>query len=123
MRVSGRRIGGDSYCWGTRSKKRRPPKRPPHLLKSVVALPPSIDVPRTIPIGLTDAALHRPTRSAAVPRAPSATIIVVIAVTVRISTDADVYARRVEVNALRFLVKAAIALSFISAAADRHGAA
>jgi hypothetical protein len=41
-------------------------------LISVVALPPSIDVPRTIPIGLTNAALHRPTRSAAVPCAPSA---------------------------------------------------
>jgi hypothetical protein len=59
-------------------KKRRPPKRPPHWLKSVVALPPSIDVPRTIPIGLTNAALHRPTRSAAVPCAPSAVVIVIV---------------------------------------------
>jgi len=45
---------------------------------SVVALPPSIDVPRTIPIGLTDAALHRPTRSAAVPCAPSTTAVVAV---------------------------------------------
>jgi len=50
-------------------------------------------------IGLTDAALHRPTRSAAVVR--SATIIIVIAVTVRIATDANVYARRINVKALR----------------------
>src|SRR5690348_8708618 len=48
------------------------------MLKSVVALSPSIDIPRTIPIGLTDAALHRPTRSAAVPCAPSAVVIVIV---------------------------------------------
>jgi hypothetical protein len=46
------------------------------MLKSVVALPPSIDVPRTIPIGLTDAALHRPTRWAAV---PATAVVAVIA--------------------------------------------
>ena len=71
------------------------------MLPSVVALPPSVDVPRTIPIGLTDAALHRPTRSAAVPRAPSAVIIVIAMAVIRIAADANVDTRRVEVNALR----------------------
>ena len=44
------------------------------MLISPVALPPSIDVPRTIPIGLTDAALNSPTR----PAGPSTTAIVVV---------------------------------------------
>src|SRR5262249_48137908 len=61
------------------AKKRRPPKRPPNKLKSVVALPPSIDIPRTITIRLTDATLDRPMRRAAVPRTPSATVVAVIA--------------------------------------------
>jgi hypothetical protein len=55
------------------------------MLKSVVALPPSIDVPRTIPIGLTHAALNGPTRSAAVP----ATAIVVIIVMTMARADID----------------------------------
>src|SRR5215831_10301951 len=72
------------------------------MLPSVIALPPSIDVPRTIAIGLTNTALYRPTRSAAVPRAPSAVIIVIAMAVIRIAADANVDARRVEVNALRF---------------------
>jgi hypothetical protein len=65
---------------GAQGQKRRPPKRPPQMLISIVALPPSIEVPRTIPVGLTDAALHRPTRSAAIPCA--AAVVIVIAMVV-----------------------------------------
>jgi hypothetical protein len=56
------------------------------MLLSVVALPPAIDVPRTIPIGLTDAALHRPTRSAAV----ATTIVVIAMIPMMAVTDIDV---------------------------------
>jgi hypothetical protein len=56
-------------------QKRRPPKRPPHMLSiSPVLVRPAINVPRTILIGLTDAALNSPTR----PAGPSTTAIVVV---------------------------------------------
>jgi hypothetical protein len=81
---------------GHKAKKRRPPKRPPHMLKSVVALPASIDVPRTMAIGLTDAALNSPTRSAAIPYATTV-IIIIMPVVVR-AANANMYAGRIEIN-------------------------
>src|SRR5262249_17074270 len=75
---------------GHKVEKRRPPKRPPHILHSIVALSPSIDVPRTIPIGLTDAPLHSVAGRTAIPASPSATIIVVIVPMVVRITDAEV---------------------------------
>src|SRR5262249_21715189 len=57
-------------------KKKRPPKRPQHMLSiSPVLMRPSIDVPRTIYVGLTNAALDSPTPGAA----SSATVVAVIA--------------------------------------------
>jgi hypothetical protein len=56
------------------------------MLKSVVALPPSIDVPRTIPIGFTYAALNGPTRSAAV---PATAIVVIIVMMARADVDLE----------------------------------
>src|SRR6516225_2024881 len=65
------------------AKKKRPPdKAASALLISVVALAPSIEVQRTMPIGLTNAALDGPARPAAVPGSTAATVIVVIAVMV-----------------------------------------
>ena len=70
-------------CWSTGLKREGRRSGLHIMLISVVALPPPIDVPRTIPIGLTDTALHRPTRSAAVPSATAIVIVIgVMAVTV-----------------------------------------
>jgi hypothetical protein len=56
------------------------------MLKSVVALPPSIDVPRTIPIGFTYATLNGPTRSATV---PATAIVVIIVMMARADVDLE----------------------------------
>jgi hypothetical protein len=63
---------------GGKAKKEKAAEAASEMLHSVVALPPSIDVPRTIAIGLTDAALYGPTRSATVPCVPSAVVIVIV---------------------------------------------
>ena len=68
---------GDPNCWGTKAKKEKAAEAASAYV-NIVALPPSIDVPRTIPIRLTDAALNGPTRPAATCRVPSATAVVVV---------------------------------------------
>jgi hypothetical protein len=67
---------------------------------SVVALSPSIDVPRTISIGLTNAALDSPMRRGAVPRTTTAVVAVIawvvpvmVVVGVRVITVAEVALR------------------------------
>src|SRR5262249_21192157 len=71
------------------------------VLPSVIALPPSIDVPRTIPIGLTNAALNSPTRrewpsTAAVVAVTRVMSVVIVAVVVGLRVIAIA-----EVDALR----------------------
>src|SRR5215831_4930134 len=50
------------------------------MLPSVIALPPSIDVPRTMTIGLTDAALHCPIRRTSIPSPVAATVVAVMVI-------------------------------------------
>ena len=72
-----RRIGGD-HTAGAKCGKEKAAEAASGKLKSPVALPPSIEVPRTMAIGLTDATLDCPVRRATVPG--SATVIVIVAV-------------------------------------------
>src|SRR5262245_33581545 len=86
-------------------KRKRPPKRPQRMLSiSPVLMRPSIDVPRTILIWLTDAPLHSVAGRTAIPGPPSATavvavtwvlpvVIVAVVVGLRIITIAEVALR------------------------------
>jgi hypothetical protein len=78
---------GTAARFGIRAKKKRPPVGGLRImLASVVALPPSIDVPRTIMIRLTTTALQTPSRWAAVGVATvsGTAVVVVIAVTMAV---------------------------------------
>src|SRR5262249_46490052 len=80
------------------------------VLPSVIALPPSIDVPRTIPIGLTNAALNSPTRTAW----PSTAAVVAVTRVMSVVIVAVVVGLRV-VRALRGEVRRAGAHDGLSA--------
>jgi hypothetical protein len=93
-----RRVCRKSNNWGTRPKEKAAEAAASDNLISVVALPTSIDVPRTMTIRLTNAALYRPVRRTSIPCA-TATVIVIIMSMVRM-TNADMNPRRVKVDAL-----------------------
>ena len=65
---------------------------------SYLTIPPAI-VPRAMTVRLTDAAMHGPIGRAAIPGA-TAVIVIIVPVVVR-TADANMNARRVEVEALR----------------------